>query len=253
MFRSLKRLFGSRLAASDGDIGPVKDFYFDDQNWAVRYLVADSSAWLPGRRVLISPYALELTKVGKLSVMSLTRKQVESSPLFQPDQPISRAYEERYHRYYGWPFYWHGHDLWGFSGFPITPLPERLPGELIASASGRPTPLAEPQLRSTQVVKTYALRTCDGVKGHLCDFLMDDRNWAICQLVVKTGRRFSGQEVEIPVTTVDGVSNEHSTVFLNLSREALEQSPEHESSPLFQGVRIFKASARLKRRRVPEY
>jgi hypothetical protein len=57
MLQSIKQLYGNKLGASDGDIGHVKDFYFDDQNWAVRYVVADTGSWLPGRQVLISPHA----------------------------------------------------------------------------------------------------------------------------------------------------------------------------------------------------
>ena len=37
MLQSIKHLYGHKLEASDGEIGHVKDCYFDDQNWAVRY------------------------------------------------------------------------------------------------------------------------------------------------------------------------------------------------------------------------
>ena len=57
MLQSIKQLHGNKLGASDGDIGHVKDFYFDDQSWVVRYLVADTGSWLPGRQVLLSPHA----------------------------------------------------------------------------------------------------------------------------------------------------------------------------------------------------
>jgi hypothetical protein len=66
MLQSIKQLYGNKLGASDGDIGHVKDFYFDDQNWAVRYLVADTGSWLPGRQVLLSPHAFgSLHQAGK--------------------------------------------------------------------------------------------------------------------------------------------------------------------------------------------
>ena len=57
MLRSIKQLYGDKLGASDGEIGHIKDFYFDEQNWAIRYLVADTGSWLPGRQVLLSPFA----------------------------------------------------------------------------------------------------------------------------------------------------------------------------------------------------
>jgi hypothetical protein len=49
MLRSIKQLYGEKLEASDGEIGRVKDFNFDDEKWAVRYVVVDTGAWLPGR------------------------------------------------------------------------------------------------------------------------------------------------------------------------------------------------------------
>ena len=57
MLQSIKQLYGEKLGASDGEIGQVKDFYFDDQNWVVRYVVADTGNWLTGRQVLLSPHA----------------------------------------------------------------------------------------------------------------------------------------------------------------------------------------------------
>ena len=57
MLRSIEQLFGNKLGASDGEIGHAKDFYFDDQHWAVRYLVAETGNWLTSRKVLISPHA----------------------------------------------------------------------------------------------------------------------------------------------------------------------------------------------------
>jgi hypothetical protein len=137
MLRSIKQLYGDKLGASDGEIGHVKDFYFDDQNWAVRYLIADTGSWLPGRQVLISPHSLgHLDQAGKVLRVNLTRKQIEDSPSIESHKPVSRQYEEEYYRYYGWPYYWHGDGLWGMSGFPILELPTKpLPSES-ATANG---------------------------------------------------------------------------------------------------------------------
>ena len=80
MLRSIKQLYGDKLGASDGEIGHVKDFYFDDQNWAVRYVVADTGSWLPGRLVLISPHAFgNLDQTGNVLRVNLTRKQIENA------------------------------------------------------------------------------------------------------------------------------------------------------------------------------
>src|SRR5882757_9053381 len=131
MSRSTRELYGEKLGALDGEIGHVKDFYFDDQNWAVRYLVADTGNWLPGRQVLISPHVLgRLDQTEKILRVNLTRKQIEDSPSIESHKPVSRQFEEEYYRYFGWPHYWRGDGLWGMSGFPILELPAKpVPGE----------------------------------------------------------------------------------------------------------------------------
>src|ERR1017187_9910774 len=151
MLQSIKQLCGDKLGASDGDIGHVKDFYFDDQNWAVRYLVADTGSWLSERLVLVSPHAFgSLDQTGTVLRVNLTRKQIENSPSIESHKPVSRQYEEEYYRYYGWPYYWQGGGLWGMSGFPILELPsEPLPSAPVP-ASHRHPKLADVHLRSTQ-------------------------------------------------------------------------------------------------------
>jgi sporulation protein YlmC with PRC-barrel domain len=151
--------------------------------------------------------------------------------LIESHKPVSRQYEEEYYRYYGWPYYWQGDGLWGMSGFPILELPSKpLPSEP-ASASGPHLERADAHLRSTQAMNGYHLQTSDGTVGHVCDFMMDAQSWAIRQLVIKTGHRFSGKEVQIPTRTVDRISWDESKVFVNLTKEAVEQSPAHHVSP----------------------
>jgi sporulation protein YlmC with PRC-barrel domain len=228
MLQSIKQLYGNKLGTSDGEIGHVKDFYFDDQNWAVRYLVADTGSWLAGRQVLISPHAFgSLHLTGKVLLVNLTRKQIEDSPSIESHKPVSRQYEEEYFRYYGWPFYWQGDALWGANSFPVLMPPAKpLPGEP-ATAIGPQPERADAHLRSAQAVNGYHIKASDGTIGHVCDFMMDDKSWAIAQLVIKTGHRFSGKEVRIPAGKVDRISYDESTVFVNLTSEAVEQSPAH--------------------------
>ncbi len=227
MLQSIKQLYGKKLGASDGEIGHVKDLYFDDQNWAIRYLVADTGSWLWGRQVLISPHACgNLHQADKLLFVNLTRKQIEDSPSIQTHSPVSRQYEEDYYQYYGWPNYWQGNELWGMSGFPIMNIPVNPNPGKHEVAYGKPGARADAHLRSTQAVAGYHLQAKDGMAGHVCDFMMDNESWAIDRLVVKTGHRLSGKEVLVPTKLVERVSYEESTVFVDLHREAIEQSPE---------------------------
>jgi hypothetical protein len=61
---------------------------------------------------------------------------------------------------------------------------------------------------------------------------MDAQSWAIGQLAIKIGHRFSGKEVLMPTKAVDRISYEESTVFVNLTSEAVEQSSAHDLAPV---------------------
>lgn len=233
MLQSIKQLYGNKLGASDGDIGHVKDFYFNDHTWAVRYVIADTGHWLPGRQVLLSPHAFgSIYFAGKAMLVKLTRKQIEDSPAIETHKPVSQQFEADYHRYYGWPYYWEGDGLWGgLRGFPVMELPPKFASVEPLAATGPKPERADAHLRSTQAVTGYHLQATDGIVGHVCDFLMDDKSWAISVLVVKTGHRFTGKEVQIPMSQVDRISYKESTVSVKLTQDAIEKSPAHRLAP----------------------
>jgi PRC-barrel domain len=117
MLKKAKDILGFTLGAKDGEIGRVKDFYFDDQSWTVRYLVADTGKWLPQRKVLISPFAVKGFRDAESVVdVSLTRTQIKGSPSIDADAPVSRQFEQEYYKYYGWPLYWQGPGSMGTIG-----------------------------------------------------------------------------------------------------------------------------------------
>jgi hypothetical protein len=160
MLRSIKQLYGEKLGASDGEIDRAKDFYFDDEKWAIRYVVVDTGAWLPGRQVLLSPHAFgSLHLAGKDRLAHLTRKRIEDSPSIDSHKPLSRQYEEDYYRYCGWPCYWQGNEIWGMSGFPILempPAPSAAPG-------GPQRKRADAHLCSTRAVRGYDIKACNEI------------------------------------------------------------------------------------------
>jgi hypothetical protein len=228
MLQSLNTIYGDQLGATDGHIGHVKDFYFDDQSWAVRYAVADTGSWLPGRQVLISPHAFTgVWRAEKVLRVNLSRQQIEKSPSIESRKPVSRQYEEEFYRYYGFPFYWQGGGLWGMSNYPVVPLPSPpLPGAT-SDATDVALERADLHLLSAQAVKGYQLQASDGIVGHVCDFMMDDQSWVIAQLVIRSGHRFSGKEVQLPTSMVGRIGYEESTVFVNMTKAAVEQRSAH--------------------------
>ena len=238
MSRSIKQLCGVKLHASDGEIGHVKDFYFDDQKWVVRYVVVDTGPWLLGRLVLIAPHAFSsLDQAGAFLAVNLTRQRIENSPPIESHKPVSRQYEEEYFRYYGWPSYWMGERIWGPNAFPVvspgafpspmvSPSPSPLPSKVLPE-SGNALGVSDPHLRSTRALTGYHLQTREETIGHVTDFIMDDKSWALCHLVVGTGTWFSSKVIAISPSHVDRIHYADSTVFVNLTKETILQAPEY--------------------------
>jgi hypothetical protein len=80
MLHKTSRLKGFHLHASDGEIGHVDDFLVDP-SWKVAYLVVDTSNWVGGKSVLVSPTAIVNVDVEKQEIrVRLTRKEIEKSP-----------------------------------------------------------------------------------------------------------------------------------------------------------------------------
>jgi len=239
MLRSIKKIYGDKLGASDGEIGHVKDFYFDDRNWAIRYVVADTGSWLPGRKVLISPYSLgRLDQAHKILCVNLTREQIEKGPPIEAHKPISRQYEEEYYQYFGWPYYWQGDGLWGESGFPMLQLPPLPLQPSVKKRSRRARPDPDDHLRSTRAMNGYRLRSGKKIAGHVCDFMVDPASWAIRQLVIRTGNPFFGKEdMWVDMQNVTRISYEYSTVFAG-SNQRDKSGPAPYSVPEEQPVEL---------------
>lgn len=117
MKHSVKSLIGFTMGATDGEIGKVKEFYFDDESWVVRYLIVDTGNWLSGRVVLISTQAIvNADWENKVFSVNLTKEQIKNSPDINTELPVSRQEEIKLQKYYPWVQYWGGGYYGGGSG-----------------------------------------------------------------------------------------------------------------------------------------
>jgi len=81
----LDQWLGWPIAASDGEIGRIKDVYFDDHRWTVRYWVVDTGDWLGGRRVLIPAITVQsIDRDEHVVHVRLNKQQVEALGLMPP-------------------------------------------------------------------------------------------------------------------------------------------------------------------------
>jgi len=232
MLRNVTLLKGFTIRAMDGEIGSLDQFYFDDESWGIRYLVVNSGDWLGGRLVLVSPIALRQAEwESKRLDVALTKKQIENSPPIDTHKPVSRQHEALYLGYYGYPYYWGGPFMWGPASYPAGLTVDRVAvteGEALRSRAGKESP--DSHLRSTDEVAGYHIEATNGEIGHVKDFLVDDESWAIRYLEVDTRNWWPGKKVLLSPQWIDNVSWPDSKVYVNLTRETIQNGPEWDAS-----------------------
>lgn len=272
MLRSIEELEKYGVQANDGPMGHVRDFFFDDASWVVRYVVVDTGGWLWDRKVLISPISIgQVDPAQKRLQVLLDREKIEKSPDFDSHKPVSRQHEKRYFEYYGYPCYWGGSGLWGDGSFPSLMLSDiddradsgnavgqqrqRLDvgrplehgrvsahtkrnvtmGESSAAASEETDSATpdDPHLRSCKSLRNYEIQANDGLIGHVEGFLVDEEAWAIRHIIVKTSHWWLGHRVLIRPDWISSVDWLENTVRVAVSRVAIKEAPPWKSSEAF--------------------
>jgi uncharacterized protein YrrD len=243
MLHTIKELTGLKVGAKDGELGKVKDAYFDDDRWVIRHLVVDCGSWLSERDVLISPRSVRgIDWNDEVIEVDLTKQQLKDSPPIDTDRPVSRQHEIDYYRYFGYPVYWEGANLWGDAMLPY-PWVGAAADPLVAQESVDPAVAREIQgrvdeeldnadvhLRSCDEVTGYEILATDGSIGEVDDFVFDDRSFAIRFVVVDTHKWLPGKHVTISPSAIDHVNWEDREVDVRMTREAVKNSPEYDPS-----------------------
>ena len=241
MLRGLNDLEGYAIRATDGLIGHVKDYYFDDEAWVVRYLVVEAGSRLSSRKVLISPVAIgQPNWTDKVLPVSITRKQVKNSPDIDTDKPVSRQHEEQYLEYYRYPFYWGGAGLWGAGVYPgamlgvgydgVSANVDRPRADSARAAAEARSEDSDPHLRSCEALMRYRIEATDGGVGHVQGLLVDEETWSIRYFIVQTSNWWLGHEVLIAPQWIRDVSWLNSTVSVRLTRQAVKDAPPFDSA-----------------------
>ncbi|MFZ3049025.1 MAG: PRC-barrel domain-containing protein [Desulfatirhabdiaceae bacterium] len=223
---NINSMIDYEIRATDGDLGKVDEFYFDDETWTIRYIIAETGNWLERRKVLISPVAFgKPDPESRTIAVNLTRSQVKHSPDIDTQKPVFRQHEAQLNEYYQWP--WRG----GYGGsFGTTPLPLSDDEVLAEQEASAPEHRDDPNLRSTRQVTGYHIHAADGEIGHVEDFVVDDEDWTIRFLVVDTANWLPGKKVLLSPQWIKRVDWADSSVYYNLTRESVENSQEFDPS-----------------------
>ena len=224
MLRTYVELQDYRIGATDGTIGHVRDCYFDDVAWVVRYLIVDTARWFSGRQVLISPISLGTPDtLTREFPVALTRAQVRGSPGVDTAKPVSRQHEMQYLDYYSYPYYWGGLGFWGGGYYPS----DLVAANHVDTRPDREALNADPHLRSCDAVLRYRISASDGEIGHVEGYLVDTDTWAIRYLVVATSNWLLGHRVLVSPLWIERISWIESYVVVDLTREAVRNAPRY--------------------------
>jgi uncharacterized protein YrrD len=227
--RSAKGFNGHALRAQDGEIGRVRDLYFDDRHWEIRYFVVETGEWLEGRKILISPESVRAPQQdqemeeGVLPV-DLTRERVRQSPDIDSERTMTRQRELELREYYGWAPYWSG--MFAEVG-AVPPVVPELHAERAPTHTG-----VDPHLRSASETSGYHVAARDGEIGHVADFLVDVKIWNIRYLIVATRNWWPGRKVLLSPAWISSVEWAGRKVVTDLDRASIKASPPYDGQPL---------------------
>jgi hypothetical protein len=224
MLHNIKKLEKFKIHATDGDIGELKDCYFDDGSWVVRYLVVDAGSWLSSRQVLISPYSIGTVDYygGSISA-TVTKAKVKASPSIDTEKPVSRQHEREYLGYYNYPYYWGGTGTWGMADYPEI-VTDGENGRA-RTAQEKHDEISNLHLRSCNAVVGYHVKATDGDIGHVQGYLVDTRSWAIRYMIVNTSNWWLGHLVLVSPEWIDRVSWEDASVAVDWTRQSVKDAP----------------------------
>ncbi len=237
MLFAVSGLEGCQVRASDGDVGVVKDFLFDDETWTIRWVAIDTGHWLPGRQVFIHPSAIApLTLPPKPSLpmisprptleltVNLTRNEIEAGPHASEGEPVTSDMEALLYDYYGWDPYW------GATHFGAAVLPNA-EAKIVDDAARRDADAEIPpvdgvnRLHSVVEFKGYYVHALDGDIGHVENVLADDVNWEIRYLVIATRNWWPGKIVQLAPYAVKDIDWFGERINMNVTRDQVRSAP----------------------------
>ena len=216
MLWNASSIMSHTMSARDGTIGSVNDLLFDAATLKVRWLAADTGAWLPGRKVVLPVSVLGAPNFeNKEFPVALTRQQIRESPDIDAHRPMSREAEETVYNHYGWDPYW------AAAAFPVGVAPPPAPVPL------QEAPPAEMGLLSVADLSGSDVMATDGVIGRASDFLVDDASWQVRYILIDTGEWWPGEKILVSPRSIAATSAADRTLTLSLSRERIKGAPRY--------------------------
>ena len=231
MLRKLQNLQGFTIHGRDDNLGKVKDFYFDQHLFIMRYVVVDTGSWLKHEKTLISTDSFEeINYKGKEIMVDLSSEELEAGPTLEKNKPVSKVMEEKVVKHFDWPLYWTGTQPDGDPMIQSAALMrkkifdfENLTDEEKQSAEDE----IATNLRSFKEVHGYHIQAEDKEFGHLEDLFVDEENWVIRYLLIDTRNILPGKDVLIAPEWLQNISWNKEKIYVNKTKKEIKNAPEY--------------------------
>lgn len=241
MLKNLKEMKGFRILAKDSateTFGTVENFYFDDESWAVRYIVIDTRSWLFEDLVLISPYNVNSVDWDEGIVwVNLSKNEIEHSPKADAHK-ITRKFEATFNNYFKLPHYWSnglGMDiegLWAGNYFPKRPEEDEQTFRASSQPNDGHSVLNDHHLHSVNEVLGFHLRAIDDdAFGAVEDFIIELDTWALRYIVFDTRKYLpGGKKVLLSPEWIENFDWDHKKLVTNSIKDSIEHCPAYDPS-----------------------
>lgn len=228
MLYSLDDLEQYTVIAADGYVGKVKDFYFDDRTWKLRFVVAETGIWLKNRKVLLPASAVKsVSSEDKHIGLDISMYEVKNGPGIDGELSLKPQAEIDYLSYYGYSFYRSTVESHGFDKESETQL-----AEIFACVDAVRRTYGDRHLRSCKEMVNYNIEASDNEVGYLQSMLLNEKDWSITHLVVNTSNWWLGQQVLLEPEVIKDISWGDARIYVNMQRQQVQDALTFDSDTL---------------------
>ena len=245
MMVSYKQLRGFSIKAKDGTAGHVKDIYFDDGDWRIRYIVDENGVGAHRDTLVNREWIKEADPGEKMVELNATRQQLSLKRKSGETKVLAKEEPKRSTAQAAW-------ELLFKQLFPAS-FPDSITGEkrlpmpapwMLEIGPSLEKPVPQSNLQSAFDVIGYRVSTNDGKLGYVEDFIIDSKDWTVRFLVINVARGLNGKRILVSTEWVDWVSWKQHKISISADKETLSACPNfmleiplnQEDEPLLNGT-----------------
>ena len=228
MLCSLNKLKMYDVVANDGQIGKIKDYYFDEKNWVVRYLLIDSCGYLNRSNGFISTSSVSNIdmRANKIHVNFSISKIGLNTKTKKETNPREKKIDIQFSDFFERPSYW------GFLDSPWVVGPQGVIYENIPGKNEIRLPSGQPNLPSYNQITRYQVHAIDAFLGQIVDILVNEDTWQFQFLELEKENWTDWQSTLLPYDLIERLNPGARNIEVLTNRNLVLTSPTYNPKSL---------------------